>query len=263
MTSAMPLAASPWQAHPDCPPDARVKLERAVRALPEAYLTALCKGEEFETPEACLRRLQGYALSHGFAVVQKSGSMKQKKPRFQYKCVHHGKETLNVRQLEAHAERDEDRNIITRRKREGTYTQQKDCPWEIYLSLRKAERGSSRTALLLGVTSSEHSHLIALNPLRYRQHLRALEEHSEAARIILIHKDSFLLYITSQRILEKSGLSLPRNDYYNLHREKTVGALYNKFEALIHALNEAGFRFAYRIELINNKNGEVIKRQLQ
>ena len=254
---------SSWQAHPHCPSDARAKLEKAVQALPEAYLAPLCKNEEFETPEACLRRLQGYALSQGFAVVQKSGSMKQKRPRFQYKCIHHGKETQNNRQLELHVERDTEGNLITRRKRDGTYTQQKDCPWEVYLSLRKAERGSSRTALLLGITSAEHSHSMAPNPLRYRQHLKALEEYSEAAKIASIHKKSFLSYTTSQRILEKSGLSLPCSDYYNLYCEKTVDGIYDEFEALVYALNEVGFKFACRMELTSNRDGEVIKRQLQ
>jgi hypothetical protein len=48
---------SSWQAHPHCPSDARAKLEKAVQALPEVYLAPLCKGEEFESPETCLRRL--------------------------------------------------------------------------------------------------------------------------------------------------------------------------------------------------------------
>jgi hypothetical protein len=67
---------SSWQAYPHCPSDTRVKLEKAVQALPEVYLAPLCKGEEFESPETCLRRLQGYTLSQRFAVVQKSGSLK-------------------------------------------------------------------------------------------------------------------------------------------------------------------------------------------
>jgi hypothetical protein len=70
-----------WRAHPDCPPGVRKKLENAVQALPAKYLEPLQGGEEFESPEACLRRLQEYALSKGFAVVKASGSLQSKRPR--------------------------------------------------------------------------------------------------------------------------------------------------------------------------------------
>ena len=144
---------APWQAHPLCPDEARNKLENAVQALPEAYLIPPQKGEEFKDSDSCIRRLQGYALSQGFAVVKVSGGPNQKIPRYQYKCVHHGKETRNYRELEAHVERDPvSKKLITKRQREGTHTQQKNCLWEVYLSLRKVERGSTRTALLLGIT---------------------------------------------------------------------------------------------------------------
>jgi hypothetical protein len=51
------LRMSLWRAHPDCPSGAREKLENAVQALPAKYLEPLQGGEEFESPEACLRRL--------------------------------------------------------------------------------------------------------------------------------------------------------------------------------------------------------------
>lgn len=64
------------------------------------------KDEDFESSRNCFRRLQGYALSQGFAVVPKSGRMKQKSPLLHLKCMHHGKEMRNDRQLELHIERD-------------------------------------------------------------------------------------------------------------------------------------------------------------
>jgi hypothetical protein len=97
---------SPWQAHPHYPPEARNQLEKIVQALPEAYLKPPQKGEEFDSHESCIRRLQGYALSQGFAVVKTSGGINSKNARCQYKCIHHGKKTRNYRQLELHVERD-------------------------------------------------------------------------------------------------------------------------------------------------------------
>jgi uncharacterized Fe-S cluster-containing radical SAM superfamily protein len=72
---------TPWQAHPLCPPEARNRLENIVEALPKAYLSSPQAGEEFESPESCIRRLQGYALSKGFAIVKVSGSTDLKRMR--------------------------------------------------------------------------------------------------------------------------------------------------------------------------------------
>jgi hypothetical protein len=95
-----------WQAHPLCLREARNRLQNIVEALPEAYLSPLQAGEEFESSESCLRRLQRYTLTKGFAVVKVSGSTDFKYVRIQYRCIHHGKETENKRQLERYIERD-------------------------------------------------------------------------------------------------------------------------------------------------------------
>ena len=181
-----------WQAHPQCPPEARNQLEKLVQALPAAYLKAPQKGEEFGSHESCIRRLQGYALSQGFAVVKVSGGINSKSARYRYKCIHHSKETRNSRQLELHVERDTEGRPTTQRQRESTHTRQMDCPWEIYLSLRRVQRGSSQKALLLGITNDQHSHSMAINPLQYQQHLRELDEHLEAVKIAADHRASFL-----------------------------------------------------------------------
>ena len=252
-----------WRADPACPAAIRNKLERVVQALPAEYLASPRNGEEFTSAEACLRRLQGYALSEGFAVVKAAGSLRSKRPRIQYKCIHHGKDTRNTRHLEDHRQQDSEDTIITRRKREATLTYQKECPWAVYLSQRKAPDGK-RLSLFLGITQANHSHPMAANPLRYPQHEKALDEHVEAARIATFHRESHLSHAVSQRILEKEGLTLPRNDYYNLHREKAIGnAVGDNFEALIHALDEAGFIYACRIEEIRNEANNGIERQLQ
>jgi hypothetical protein len=104
-----------WQAHPQCPTDARNKLQNIVQALPAAYLSPPQDGEEFDGEDSCIRRLQGYALSKGFAVVKTSGSASSssKRVRVQFRCIHHGVETKNNRQLELHVERDSEGKILT------------------------------------------------------------------------------------------------------------------------------------------------------
>jgi hypothetical protein len=72
-------------------------------------------GEVFDNPDVCKERLQGWALSQGFAIVQKSGSLKSARPRFEFRCIHHGDKTANTHQLEEHVERDEEGTITSRR----------------------------------------------------------------------------------------------------------------------------------------------------
>jgi hypothetical protein len=47
-------------------------VEDAVEAFDSAWLLSPHQGELFDNPKACLRRLQGYALYQGFAVVTAS-----------------------------------------------------------------------------------------------------------------------------------------------------------------------------------------------
>jgi hypothetical protein len=80
-TSMMYVAELPWSLNPLCPPHIVLILEQAVLALPHSFLIPPAIGELFENKEDCLKRLQGYALSAGFAVVQISRGHAQK-PRF-------------------------------------------------------------------------------------------------------------------------------------------------------------------------------------
>ena len=104
---------------------------------------------------------------------------------------------------------------------------------------------------------------MAINPLQYKQHLRLDEEYSKALKIASAHRASYLCYTTSQRILDKEGLSLSRTDYYNLHREQKAGEVHREFEALIWALDEAGFTYACRADNVSNEAGELVSRQIQ
>jgi hypothetical protein len=168
----------PWRPHFLCPHHIIPFLEAAIADTPAKWLIEPQADEVFESADDCQRRLQGFALSVGFAVVRVSGSMKQQRPRFQFKCIHHGVETANKRGLEEHVERDTDGNIVSRRKQEGTSVQQRGCKWEVYLALKILDKGNSAVkALMLGITNNTHSHPAAVNPLGYKVHEKALESY--------------------------------------------------------------------------------------
>ena len=103
-SSMVYIVETPWSPHPDCPPHLVPILQKAISALPPSFLLEPTDGEVFETKEDCLKRLQGHALSMGFAVVLKSGSLRSERPRFQFRCIHHGTKTLNTRHLEENVE---------------------------------------------------------------------------------------------------------------------------------------------------------------
>ena len=63
------VAELPWSPNSLCPPHIVPILEQAVLALPHSFLILLASGELFDNREDCLKRLQGYALSAGFAIV--------------------------------------------------------------------------------------------------------------------------------------------------------------------------------------------------
>jgi len=164
------MAAQLWNAHPECPEHIKADLEARVRSFPPSYLLAPIAGEVFDNLELCKERLQGWALSQGFAIVRTSGSEKRAKQRFEFRCIHHENKTANTRQLEDHVERDEENVITTRRKQEFTNINARSCPYLVILSRKQlGRRGSGVFGLVLGVPHYTHSHSMAVNPLRYKK----------------------------------------------------------------------------------------------
>lgn len=112
------MAALLWNAHPECPEHVESDLKARVRSFPPSFLLALVASEVFDNPDVCKERLQGWALSQGFAIIKTSGSLKSVRPQFEFPCIHYGDKTANIHQLEDHVERDEKDTIISRQKQE-------------------------------------------------------------------------------------------------------------------------------------------------
>jgi hypothetical protein len=86
---------SAFVAHPLCPPHLRKVVEDAVDTVDSAWLLPPQPGEGFDAAKDYFRRLQGYALSRGFAVVTTTSN----KTRAQFACILHGDRTKNWRGL--------------------------------------------------------------------------------------------------------------------------------------------------------------------
>ena len=258
------MATLLWTAHPECPEHVKSDLEARVRSFPPSFLLAPAAGEVFDNPDVCKERLQEWALSQGFAVVQKSGSLKSAKPRFEFRCIHHGDKTANTRQLEEHVERDED-TITSRRKQEYTTINARSCPYLVILSRKQLQRrGSGVFGLVLGIPHDAHSYSMAVNPLRYKkEHVQALPSFLPALELGKSLRSANITYSVALRVLEQVGFPLDRHTYYNI-RDRTASAEPSEFAALVVALEEAGFVFECRVEEeIDAETGAVIDRQLQ
>jgi hypothetical protein len=171
--------------HPLCPPHLRTIVEDAVEAFNSAWLLPPQQGEIFETANECMRRLQAYALSKGFAIVTLSSTPKRAK----FACIHHGSQSRNWRGLEDHVEKDKDGTVVSRRKRDDTSSNAKDCPWEMYWSVRSVgKRGSGVVAGQLGITKDIHSHLLVPNPFIYQAHRKATAQYKQAVGLALGHR---------------------------------------------------------------------------
>lgn len=77
------------------------------------WLLSPKEGEVFDSGKECLVRLQGFALSRGFAIVTIASTA----GRFRFAYIHHGEQTKNWRKLEEHVQKDPDSNQIISRRR--------------------------------------------------------------------------------------------------------------------------------------------------
>jgi len=87
---------------------------RQIRTFPTAWLEEPTSDEVFRDKGHCLERLQAWAFTQGFAVVQ-GKVWADKTPRWQFKCLQHGKDTQNNRELERRVGKDKEGKIISDR----------------------------------------------------------------------------------------------------------------------------------------------------
>ena len=163
----MDIEASPtYQALPE---HAKSAWLRAVRTLSPAWLHPPVTGERFEDRDHCLKRLNGYGLYEGFAVV--SGRVwKEKTLRWQFLCKMHGRATANKRGLETHKAKDEEGNLVTARQRNTMIKVKKDCRFEYIFSYKAVSKGNSKKEYIKTLKCLEYIYLIYINPFSFKIH---------------------------------------------------------------------------------------------
>jgi hypothetical protein len=245
-----------------CSPHLRKVVEDAVEAFDDVWLLLPQQGELFDSAKECLRRLQGYAFSRGFAVVTTTF----KKSRAQFAYIHHGTEIKNWRDLEDHIKKDAEDKVVSRRKREATFSNARGCTWEMYWSVRSVgKRGSGVVAGQLGITREVHNHILAPNPLIYKVHQKATPQYQQAVELALGHRLAHQSYSSMRQVLDSSNLRIDRKTYYNLIRGKPLedGISNDSFEGLVLALEEVGFRFACLMSDELAEDGNIKERVLE
>ena len=108
-SSPKPLS---FVAHSLCPPHLRQLIKDTVQSFDDAWLLPPQNGELFDSGKACLDRLQGFALSRGFAVVTTSLTA----GKYRFDCIHRDVDIKNWRKLEDYVQKDpENKQIVSNR----------------------------------------------------------------------------------------------------------------------------------------------------
>ena len=264
--SSANTAKAAWKPHPFCPPHQLPVLTREIQALPASFFLHPCTGETFDSPGIALRRLNGFALSQGFAIVRTNGSEHSKKPYLLMQCIHHGKKTMNTRNLEDHVQRDDKGVITSTRKQEATSVQGRGCQVRYGLSWKKEPPRSGEYTWVLKVLTEDgiHSHSMMPFPLAYDIHKKTSEGHIAALAIAKTHREAILTYNQSERVLQQQGLTINKVAYYNLRRNPVLTSTnHDEFQSLVISIEDSGFQYAYRIDNEIGPTGEVLSRQCQ
>ena len=115
------------------------------------------------------------------------------------------------------------------------------------------------------VNSLLHSHDLADNPLSFPRHRQALDEYQALIRTTRKHRIAVIPYSESRRVLEAEelGLILTSREYYNSLRKSGPNIAQSEtIDALFMELYEAGFVYRTRVRVEENKEGNVVKRQM-
>lgn len=255
-----------WQAKSGCPAHLRDVIERFVNDRPAEWRIAPApRGEVFESFEQCQERLNVWAIAEGFAVVIRGHGNTTACRRF--RCIHHGVETRNDRELEDRVVKDSDKNIITKRKRDNTYTSQKACQWYVLCSFKDIEkRGSGTKGYCLTAKELHHSHRLAENPLQYPVNQRLIPEYRQLTATAIKHRIQVVSYSQSRRILESNdlGVFLSKKQYYNLIRNQPVDQRkLETIQGLLQALDEVEFIHHQRVNTEKDHEGKIHRRLVQ
>ena len=127
------------------------KKEKPSFLLPPAHCLPPEEGEVFSTVEEGQTRLQDYAFTQGFALVQES--FQKQRGIMVLDCSRHHTKESNTRIL------NEDERV-----RKHTKVTFNDCKYRFWLKKTREETWQ------LVITHSEHNHLMATDPFSFVQH---------------------------------------------------------------------------------------------
>jgi len=239
MTSSAPPS---WQPHPDLPPKQAEALRKAVASLPPSHLLPPSHGEEYPSGEEAVLRLHNYAFTHGYCLVNWSGSIKAE--RLRLACKHHGKSTRNTRKNteEERQEVDEQGRHLRRPHTKVAFT---ECTYLVYVSFRPVGGGGGRKAWQIGITCNEHTgHEALADPFVYLEHRARYPGHAQMMAEALDLRATSTQFSKVKEILESKGLpQISAQDYLNLQR--TSGpprTSQERFQDLLTCLQAEDFR---------------------
>jgi hypothetical protein len=88
--------------------------------------------------------------------------------------------------------------------------------------------------------------------------------YTTAKKVARAHRESFLSYSDSQRILDHTEYTLDHHTYYKIHHYpmSSISSKSDLFNCLVATLEKAEFKYSPRFEKIADLGNNVIKSQL-
>lgn len=198
------------------------KKQRAKALLPPAHCLPLQEGEDFPTVDEGKTRVQDYAFTQGFALVQES--FQKSRGIMLLDCTRHHVKERNTRGLD-----EEER---TRTNTKVSFT---DCKYRLRLKRTKKETWR------LVITNSTHNHSMAINPFSFKEHHSRDPDRAKALDHASILRNSSTPYGQAIRTLHIRGLRLSKNDYYNLVRSEGSHSPEEELQFALGTLKSEGF----------------------
>lgn len=196
--------------------------QRAKTLFPPTHCLPPQVGEVFSTVEAGKTRLQDYAFTQGFALVQES-FQKQRGILLLDCSRHHSKERNTRDQTEEE------------RTRKSTNVAFADCKYR--LRLKKSKEDTWR----LVITNDVHNHPMAIDPFSFKEHHSRDPDRAQALDHASSLRNSSTTYGQATRVLRIRGLRLSKNDYYNLVRSEGSHSPEEELQFALSTLETEGF----------------------
>lgn len=175
------------------------RVQKVTSTFPAPHLVAPQLGERFLSREEAKERFQNWAFTQGVALVVESKSLSR--GSYILECTRHHKETRNTRDIAA-----EDR-------KRGTKVNSNGCKFRLVIKHVKESNVWTLEKMQL-----DHNHAPQSDPFQLFPHRHKDPGRQEAKEVGQSLRTANIPFSQARRTMLAKGVSLSKDDYYNLSK---------------------------------------------